>query len=84
MQDTEQVDLDRRSAGAVVAAMSFSTRRIVLVLTFTREPGKSDRANLNGQGIGRIRRTCPQHREAARRRGVDLIASALAEYLPIV
>jgi hypothetical protein len=34
MQDTEQVDLDRRSAGAV-AAMSFSTRRIVLVLTFT-------------------------------------------------
>jgi hypothetical protein len=34
MQDTEQVDLDRRSAGAV-ATMSFSTRRIVLVLTFT-------------------------------------------------
>jgi hypothetical protein len=35
MRDTEQVDLDRRSAGAVVAAMSFSARRIVLVLTFT-------------------------------------------------
>jgi hypothetical protein len=31
MQDTEQVDLDRRSAGAVVAALSFSTRRIVRV-----------------------------------------------------